>query len=557
MLIYDNIKDLEEYAVAEPNLLTQHFGTAYENFLIKTNQAYEEYRENFPNSDVRPYQPEYAALMCLRRRNIMGYSMGCAKTSISLLAVQALFGDISVYRSGLVHIAVPSLLAAGRWIEELERMPALKGKYKVVTKESDLFTKSNKQILIYTHDFPKGRSATFKKTTRPYRSKLLKRFFKPCFLIIDEGHSLKPNSERTHHMAVLRDCSRRILLVSGTLSDGNLSQIHHLCQFVYKEHWPYKNAKSFSQVYGEKEKLKTNYLYGSQNQANAPEKYLQRLDTNKLSGYYKLMRRFVHRVKITEPQVARYLTIPNQEVTIHRLKATDEQKERTLAYIKLHKEKLQAASQSLSYKHQAEALQLIHPLIELANAPENVSNKAKRVLDITKKNDGKSIIFCSYVKSARDLTKFLGQHFEPGEVIRLYASDKQETPTSLNAEERQELVRSFQYDPKVKVAVLSINLASESIDLTKAKNVILYCMPWSTVKLTQALARAVRPGNTHGSVGIHYLLQEGLIDEHQVALSVEKVKGSKLLLDYETQIQAGGQDTDLTPGEAIRRLLKS
>jgi hypothetical protein len=555
VIILDSLKDLEQYTVVEDNLLHDNL-PAYPNFLARAQRAYNTYRANFPSSDYRPYQPEYATLMCLRRYNIMGYGMGCAKTSITLLGVKVLYEDISKHRPGLVHIAVPSLLAAGRWVEELERMPYFKEHYAVITSEKDL-KDCKKQILIYTHDFPKGKSTFYRGTTTPNRSRFLKKFFKPCYLIIDEGHGLKAKTERTQHLKVLRDAARRVLLISGTLSDGNLAQIHHTCKFVYTKRWPYPTAQSFSQVFGEKEKLKTNYLYGSNTNTSAPEKFLQRLDSNKLVAYYKLMRRFVHRVKITEPQVAAYLTIPTQEVTVHRLEATEEQRTKTTAYIKEHRTKLEAAAQSTNTRHTAEALQLIHPLIELANSPENLTNKAKEVLQITKQSKGKTIIFCSYVRSARIITNYLSSSYEPGEVIRLYANDPLENPNTLGSEERQRRISAFQYDKKVKVAVLSINLASEAIDLTKATDVILYCMPWSVTKLQQALARAVRPGNINKTVGIHYLLQQGLIDEHQVALAIEKVKGTKLLLDYEANDLIHQDQAQLTPSETIRRLLGS
>jgi hypothetical protein len=556
MIIHDSIPELQEYTLVENNLLQEKFKTSYNNFLHKTKEAYSIYRQNFPDSDFRPYQAEYAALMCLRRYNIMGYSMGCGKTSITLISLKALYPDITKFRPGLIHISVPSLLAAGRWVEELNRMPFFADNYKVIKTEADL-RNCDKQILIYSHDFPKGRSSIYKDCTNNSRSRALKKFFKPCYLIIDEGHGLKASTSRTRHLRVLRDAARRVMLISGTLSDGNLAQIHNTCKFIYFKKWPYPTAQSFSQVYGEKEKLKTNYLYGSTKVPDGPEKYLQRLDPNKIISYYKLMRRFVHRVRITEPQVAQYLTIPEQTVVIHKLEPTEEQVLETKKYIAQHKQRLIAASQSTNHKHTAEALQLIHPLIALANSPPKLSDKTDKTLEIVRQSSGKVIVFCSYVKSARLITSLLRARYKPESVVRLYATDNLEVPSQLTPEERQKRVDAFQYDPNVKVAVMSINLAAESIDLTKASDVIFYCMPWSVIKLTQALARAVRPGNRNKNVGIHYLLQQGLIDEHQVALSIEKVKGAKLLLDYETATPQLSAESELTPSEAIRRLLAS
>jgi hypothetical protein len=44
-----------------------------------------------------------------------------------------------------------------------------------------------------------------------------------------------------------------------------------------------------------------------------------------------------------------------------------------------------------------------------------------------------------------------------------------------------------------------------------------------------------------------------MIDEHQVALAIEKIKASRLLLDYE--LDANVEEVDLSPAEALRQLL--
>lgn len=554
LLILESAKDFEKLTYIPDNPLEG--SKAYEPFLQRAKKAYDVYHKTFVGSDYRPYQPEYAALMCLRRYNIMAYGMGCAKTSISLLTISVLYGDLFnklrgvLVRPGLVHITVPSLLSAGRWIEELERMPSLKDHYQVISKERQLES-CTKPILIYTHDFAKGSCLKPGTTHKIKRSRFIGRYRRPAYLIIDEGHGLKSTTDRTKNLKYIRDRSRRVLLLSGTLSDGNLAQIHNICSFVYKRHWPYKTAQTFSQIYGQKARLPTNYLYGSAKQKNLPEKYLQQLDKTKIASYYNLVNRFIHRVRIDEPQVAAYVTIPEQDVQIHALQPTDEQITKLKEYVTTHKQQLIAAA-STGNTHTAEALRLIHPLIRLCNSPTEVTHKARKVLELIKASEGKVIIFCSYVPSSRLLTEYLSRHLEPRSVVRLYAQDIYVTPRQLSAEQRQERVNAFQYDSAVKVAVLSTNLASESIDLTKASAVIHYCLSWSSIKLLQSTARAVRPGNRNKKVSIHYLFQKGMIDEHQVALSIEKIKGSKLLLDYEVDSSA---DQDLSPSEVIRRLL--
>jgi len=557
-LVFESYEDLEDFEPIEPKLLSEKV-SGYPQFLARASKAYAAYLSGFNGAEYRPYQPEYAALMALRRCNVMGYSMGVGKTSITLLTIQTLYEGLarhqSPYRPGLVHICVPSLLAAGRWIEELNRMPALKDKYRLVTQEKDLHQPFTAEILIYTHDFPKRKCHRLSARTESRNSiaHYLGKHFQPAFLIIDEVHGLKANSNRTEALAYLRGRARRVLVLSGTLSDGNLAQIHSLCKFVYRHHWPYRTAQAFSALFGQKQRLDTNYLYGSARHTEVPEKYLQKLDPNKLGAYYALMRQFVHRVKLNEPQVAQYLTVPEQEVQLHEIEPTACQKEAIANFITQHRTALAAAARSVTTNQNAAALQLIHPLIELANFPAVASNKPGKLLEIINSATGKVVVFCSYVGSARYVHEFLITKLGAAAVVRLYASDPEATPVTLDATARQEIVNSFRHNKEVRVAILSINLASEAIEFPEASDTVFYCMPWSSLKLEQAVHRVVRPGNRNAKVGTHYLFQSSMIDQHQVALAIAKIRASRLLLDYE--LDSSVEEADLSPAEAIRQLL--
>jgi superfamily II DNA or RNA helicase len=559
-LVFESYESLEPFSPVEPKLLSEKI-SGYPQALAKAQKAYRSYRSSFTGADNRPYQAEYAALMALRRYNIMGYSMGVGKTSITLLTIQTLYERLSKeatpYRAGLVHICVPSLLAVARWVEELERMPALRHKYRVITKEKDLLTAppqgKSSEILLYTHDFPKGKSKRLTRGTKNSLAHYLSKYYRPAFLIIDEVHGLRGGTQRTGALSYLRGRARRVLVLSGTLSDGNLAQIHSLCKFVYREHWPYRSPQAFSALFGQKQRLDTNYLYGSARHTEVPEKYLQKLDPSKLGTYYALMRHFIHRVKIDEPQVAPYLTLPAQTVELHEIEPTTEQKAATATFITTHRSALAAAAQAVTVTQKAAVLRLIHPLIELANFPTIPSNKPSRLLEIVQAATGKVVVFCSYVGSARYVHEFLINQLGTGTAVRLYANDPELTPSTLTTKARQEVLDSFRYNDQVRVAVLSINLASEAIEFPTASDTVFYCMPWSSYKLEQSVHRVVRPGNRHTQVGTHYLYQKGMIDEHQVALAIEKIKASRLLLDYE--LDANVEEVDLSPAEALRQLL--
>jgi ERCC4-related helicase len=265
------------------------------------------------------------------------------------------------------------------------------------------------------------------------------------------------------------------------------------------------------------------------------------------------MRRYIYRVRIDDPQVKNCITVPKSIIQMHSVEPTPEQHQQHLEYITEYQNALNLAT----YQNDAKALSLIIPLIQIANQPANgsVSNKLIKLGELVEQSKSKVVIFCHYVTSARIVTRFLESILGEERVTRLYATDPLETPTSLTQEMQVERRSNFQYNPSIKAGVFSINLASQSIDLTSASDVIYYCCGWSAIQMQQSLKRAVRPGNPNAVVNSHYLYTKGLIDTHQVSLAIEKIKGSRLLMDFDLEDVTGSDD--LSPAEAVRRLLAS
>lgn len=544
-LIINDPLDLVGYGVVERNLLTeleshrlyqQKIGQFYRALVAKHNLEY------------RQYQIDNAATICTRNRHILTHALGSGKTFVSLLAAVGVYSHDHNRRPGTIHITVPNLLSAQRWIEELDRINSVdkfsvRFNYAVIKTEADLY-KTDACVFIYNHDFPKRRVKGSNKTL----SKILGRRFRPSYIVIDEAHNLQSNSDRSNCLEYVTKRAKRRVALTGTLSE--LPHIHHLSNLIYGAYFPYRNLSSFSKRFSTKSRLQTNYL-GKVGE-NAPERYLQKLDRLKAPEYYELMRRYIHRVRIDDPNVINCVTIPINNVHIHAVEPTLEQLEEHEAYIKIYKNNLKLAAQ----KKSAESLRLIGPLISVANNPLEKSNKLSKLVELVTNSPGKVIVFCSYITSSRLATEVLKEVFGDTAVIRLYSQDLAVKPEKLTFEQRVDLVNQFQYNPAVKVGVFSINLTAESIDLTAASDVIYYCLPWSSIKIQQSLSRAVRPGNRHKEVNTHYLLTKGLIDEHQVVLATEKIKGSKLLMDYELGQDVTEQDLqDLSPAQAIRKLL--
>lgn len=545
-ILVEKPEDLDGFEVLEDNLVT--YEADYWVWQQKTKAVYDAVLELNSWMEPRPYQYRYAAMFACRDRNIMAWQMSSGKTITSAVMLAAVYPDIAERRAGAIQIAVPSMLAAVRWVEDLMLFPSLKDKFKLITKPMDL-NGTLEQIFIYTYDFPKRKTPV-----RAYDriSDQIMAYRQPETLIIDEVHGLKEATLRAKHMRVLCDAAKRVLVLSGTLSDGQLSRVHNICHMVYGSAWPFKTSKSMTSYLGTKQKVKTNYLTGTTEYSSAPPKYLQQLDVSKMADYYDLSRRFIHRLTLNDPDVEPFITLPKSETEVHIIEPNETQYARYRNAVDIRRGTLQAIANSTgSASMRGQALQILRLLIGMCNWPAlPESPKIEKVKDIIRKAEGKVIVFAHYVDAARRIMDSLAPYFNS---IRLFATDETEGRT-LSNEDRVQVVSRFQYNNDIKVGVFSINLANEAIDLTAASDVIYYDLTWQPIKFMQSMSRAVRPGNKHDTVKLHYVAHQGMIDEHQLHLMLEKVKGARLLLDYD---MAAGMVGSLDPIDAIKRILNA
>uniref|UniRef100_UPI00358EC9D4 DNA annealing helicase and endonuclease ZRANB3 isoform X2 n=1 Tax=Myxine glutinosa TaxID=7769 RepID=UPI00358EC9D4 len=96
--------------------------------------------------------------------------------------------------------------------------------------------------------------------------------------------------------------------------------------------------------------------------------------------------------------------------------------------------------------------------------------------------------------------------------------------------ERAHLVKKFQSDPEVRVAILSIQAAGQGLTLTAAEHVVFAELYWDPGHMQQAEDRAHRIGQ-HNSVQVHYLVARGTLDTTIWAMLNRKVSIISSTLD--------------------------
>jgi superfamily II DNA or RNA helicase len=543
-MLVNRLSEFEKFDLLQDTLINLS-NNDFTKWYIEVERLYKELVEH-TKFEYRQYQVDYAAMTCLRRRNILAHSQGAGKTITSGLVIASIYKDIKA-TSGRVHILVPNILAAHRWLEDLSCLPSINNciKYINTTKQLDKAKEQGVSIYIYTYEFLKKR----------YRDKNLAKYFskyeRPSMVIIDEVHNLANNeADRVQKVNTLTRRVKRVIGLTGTISDGRLEQISSICNLIYRGQWIYNN-RNFVKSFGKKRKLETNYLTGDTESSN---RYLNNLDPGKVSDYYDLIRGYLHRVTLDDPVVKSSINLPLQVNHLIEIELEPEIKFIYDSYISKYKTDLEIVAKSNPNGiARFQAFKLISPLISIVNAPPIESVKIQVIKKYLNKYK-KVAIFTHRIESARYLEDNLSKDFE---TVRLYSQDEYRVPRVLPTKDRYEVVKKFQLDPSIRVGIFSVGLAAESIDLTSADAVFFYCLPWQSVKILQSISRVVRPGNPNPKVNLLYFYYSNAIDRHQVNLALRKIQNTKTLLDYDgIEVTEDDNNSDLNPHEVLQDLLK-
>lgn len=140
-----------------------------------------------------------------------------------------------------------------------------------------------------------------------------------------------------------------------------------------------------------------------------------------------------------------------------------------------------------------------------AGAENAKFDRAEEIIEAASENGEKVIVFSNWTAITEPFAKRVAK-YHPVVITGETASD-----------ERQELVRRFQNDPSVKVAICTIGAAGTGLTLTAASVEIFLDEPWNKGLKDQAEDRAYRIGQQK-TLNVHTLLCRGTIDEkiHQL-----------------------------------------
>lgn len=537
----------------QQNLLTEYENSRYVYYLAQATKVYDSLCKTY-NLEYRPYQPEMASIYALRADNICAGSCGLGKTFIVGLLISILYKELT--KPGQIQIAVPNKLSGQtRWLQDLNKIECLKGHIEFINTEAQALH-STKSIWVYTIDFIKRNARSIGGNRATIDRLLKRRGLLPSLLVIDEVHLLKPNSDRSKHWLWWRNQCKRFLALSGTLSDGRLDLLAHILTLVYKDNLEYSTNEFVEEFRGAGVTVKSNYLRGEEQVTNVSTRYLSHLDITKLPQYSNLAQQFIHRVSLNDPNIIDVVKVPTYTEYAIGVVPTIEHRTLYINTINNIRSKLVNAQSS----NWTIALNVINPLLQQANNPDSkevkVNRKLEKLLELVANCPNKTVIFVNQVQTARFLQQVLFELYSINS-LRLYAYDEECNPKTLSSSKREALVCRFLYDPMVRVGVFSINLSAESIDLNVAEQVIFYDYPWQSIKLQQAIFRAVRPGSPIDHIKVYYLFNKGMIDQHQYNLLNERKKSSLAMLDFDPTALRGQDLSVIDTSQLITRTINT
>ena len=339
-------------------------------------------------------------------------------------------------------------------------------------------------------------------------------------LLIDEAHNMKnPEAKRTESLMRICHVVKRLAVITGTPFLSRPKEAWSLLNSVNPFHPEWEDQQKFEAKYceGKVIKMGKRHIYQANGAARVEE-------------FHDLIR---------------------HEVMIRRLKTDGgvldqlPDKRRVTQYLELdaeERESVDMVTQNITYrvlknyknyKNNLRELKKVFLAESTAEGAEDDMFKAYKMTGMAKINnicdwvsqklddsDAKFIIFGHHKDFLRGISETLDK-----KKIKYMKIDG-----STSKEKRFENTESFQKDPEIRVAVLSIVAASVGLTLTAASEVVMGEFPWTPALAQQAECRAHRNGQKE-LVTCYYMVANNTIDGYLWNMLSRKSVTSSLMLD--------------------------
>ena len=398
---------------------------------------------------------------------ILADDMGLGKTIQTISTI--LYLKENGFIKKRVVIVVPTSLI-NNWEKELERFAPTLGFFSYYGLKREL---EEADVLITTYDIVRRDLPKLKKE-------------KIDCLIIDEAQKIKnPNTEISKAIKSIK--AKYKIALSGTPVENNLSELWSIFDFTLPKYL--KTLKDFQKNYAKDIEIKKD-----------------RIKIEKLK-------------KITAPFMLRRLKIDKDIAPdLPEKIIIDEYSTMTKEQAGLYQSLVDESFRMMESEENTGALvlKLIISLKQICNHPRNfdktspidpkLSGKAQQLLAILEtilQRNEKVLIFTQYVEMGDILVKMIEDVLL---ITPLFLKGSQ------TKKKRDELVDSFQNDPKHKIFILSLKAGGVGLNLTEANHVIHYDLWFNPAVENQATDRAFRIGQKR-NVSVYRFITKDSFEE--------------------------------------------
>ena len=161
-------------------------------------------------------------------------------------------------------------------------------------------------------------------------------------------------------------------------------------------------------------------------------------------------------------------------------------------------------------------------------SPDIISNKMKLMMqtvrDIMSRNES-ALIYFEYTESLELAEKILLQHKDSIGFKSIY---------KLTGAEKEDQRAKIETNLGLKEIVLCSQAASQSRNLQRANNIVLWNVPWSCGRLIQVVGRVCRMDSTYNHQNIYFISVNNTVDEYKIELFKRRISLIKVLLGAES-----------------------
>ena len=320
-------------------------------------------------------------------------------------------------------------------------------------------------------------------------------------MAIDESTTIKnPRAKRTKNILKLSQFAKYKRILTGSPVTRNPLDLYSQCEFLSPWLLNFASYYSFRNRYAE---MKTIRISGRQIQVVSAYKNLGELSDKLKDFSYRVLKEDC--LDLPEKTfMKRTIALTPDQFKIYK-----EMKEKALAHLN---GKVTTTATVLTQLMRLQQITCGHFKADDGTTQEIKNNRISELMDVLEEIEGKVVIWAHFQYDISSIIKAVVKEYGPGSVVDYYGLTPQE--------ERQDNIRKFQNDEKVRFLVGTPATGGYGITLTAASTMIYYSNGYDLEKRLQSQDRIHRIGQNHPVTYIDIIAEETV--DNKIVKSLRK-----------------------------------